>query len=222
MREFFLQCLVDLELRTGHRQLHWMRQGASSQEEFDRQKKILIDGMMIASEKFSYIPEGFQKKYILQEMIEDQQYDSLNSRIIWRWLDKHKSKHSMNDPEREEEITPEKQKEYDEARAKWEPKFNALLEEMKKPIIKVNAEIEGKLRDPMLEELRSKFPKTEPRPKFIIGQTCNACQGFGHNDDGVKETWRCEVCEGTGEINRVEIQADNREEAQKAYDATFK
>lgn len=86
MKEFFLQCLNDLEARTGLRQLYWLQQNPDA----DRQVNIVLDSMVIVSGEFSYIPEEDQQRIISAMMVKDQDYDSLNSRVIYKWLSGHR------------------------------------------------------------------------------------------------------------------------------------
>ena len=83
MKEFFLQCLKDLESISGLRQLYFLQ---SDLEDGERRKDVLIAGMVAASQQFPYIPEEAQRKQISKMMVEDQTYDSLNSRVINKWL----------------------------------------------------------------------------------------------------------------------------------------
>lgn len=93
MKQFFKKCLEELDLKTGIKQLHWLKQECKDQDEYDKKIDLLIGSMVRVTDKFDYIPEDMQKTYILLEMEQDQQYDALNSRTIWKWLDRHKSKH---------------------------------------------------------------------------------------------------------------------------------
>lgn len=89
MKDFFKTCLEELEFKTGIRQLYWMQQGAADQGDFDKKKNILLDSMVIASNKFDYIPKEDQKLIITKMMVEDQEYDGMNSRTVWKWLNMH-------------------------------------------------------------------------------------------------------------------------------------
>lgn len=103
MREFFKQCMEDLESISGSRQKYYLD---SDLEDGERKKKVLLDGMVEASRKFDYIPEKDQQTIIRRMMIEDQNYESLNSRVIWKWLEMHKGKYSTQPRLSEEEIIP--------------------------------------------------------------------------------------------------------------------
>lgn len=87
MRNFFIQCLKDLESLTGIRQLYFLQ---SDLEDGERKKNVLIEGMIATSKQFPYISEQIQQKIIRDMMVKDQDYDSLNSRIIYKWLNLNK------------------------------------------------------------------------------------------------------------------------------------
>lgn len=115
MKDFFTQCLEDLEFTSGKRQLHWMRQGCETQSDFDRKKAILINSMVIVSKEFEYIPEQAQKRIIEGQIIKDQDYEGLYSSTIWKWLNAFKAPY-LNPKELQdkevvfEDISPETQK----------------------------------------------------------------------------------------------------------------
>jgi len=87
MKDFLIQCLKDLESLTGLRQLYYLQ---SDLEDGERKKNVLIEGMLVVCREFSYIPEAAQRAIISSQMIQDQDYDALNSRIIWKWLNAFK------------------------------------------------------------------------------------------------------------------------------------
>lgn len=91
MKEFFKQCLEDLEFISGNRQLYWMKQNCESQSDFNRKKDILINSMVIVSKEFEYIPEASQKCIIQTQIIKDQNYEGLYSSTIWKWLNAYKA-----------------------------------------------------------------------------------------------------------------------------------
>jgi len=106
MKEFFLQCLKDLEPLTGKRQLaFWETEAGTDLAEAQRKINVCIEGMVNISKQFNYIPEESQQKIIRRMMLEDQQYESLNARTIHKWLDLHKDKFPVNRIS-EDEMTP--------------------------------------------------------------------------------------------------------------------
>lgn len=83
MKEFFTQCLKDLEPLTGIRQLFFLE---SDLDDGKRKKDVLIDGMVAVCAQFPYIPEQAQQKWIRKMMVEDQNYEALSPRTILKWL----------------------------------------------------------------------------------------------------------------------------------------
>lgn len=217
MKEFFKKCLKNLKLTSGLDQLHWMQQECDSQAEFDANKEILFDSMMIVSKKFDYIPKDKQQEYITRMLSEDQEFKSFDSRIVWKWLNLHKDKHSTVSTLTEDDLTqkpiapPEVADEY----------IRQMNENIKNigNIPKVNG----------MKILReSKGYKEgviarDPRPKWIVGEDCDYCKGKGFymitsNDIELKEP--CLSCDLTGKKEpRFEVYAVTREEADKAYRA---
>jgi hypothetical protein len=82
MRDFFKQCLEDMEALTGNRQMYFM----TTDVDGPRKLKVCLDGMVLASADYPYIPEEAQQKIIREQMVKDQTYDALNSRMIHKWL----------------------------------------------------------------------------------------------------------------------------------------
>jgi len=96
MKEFFIQCMKDLEPLTGIRQLFFMQ---SDIEDGQRKFDVLIKGMVSKAAEFDYIPEAVQKAIIKKMMVKDQEYDQLNSRVIDKWLNLHKDQYFTSKPE---------------------------------------------------------------------------------------------------------------------------
>lgn len=88
MKDFFTQCLKDLESLKGIRQLYYLQ---SDIEDGKRKLDVLINGMVATCKEFDYIPEAAQKTIIASQMRQDQDYEALNSRIIWKWLNAFKA-----------------------------------------------------------------------------------------------------------------------------------
>ena len=86
MQEFLKQCLEDLEPLTGIRQYYYL----TTDQDGERKATVLILGIMEVLKQFPYIPESDQRKIIRDQMIKDQNYDSLNSRTVWKWLNSAK------------------------------------------------------------------------------------------------------------------------------------
>lgn len=86
MNDFILQCLDELEPLTGIRQLYFLQ----SDPEGERKIQVLIKGILMTCQQFPYIPEEAQKKIIREHMVKDQDYEALNSRTVWKWLNMNK------------------------------------------------------------------------------------------------------------------------------------
>lgn len=86
MNEFLRQCFRDLEAITGIRQLYYFE----TDQDGERKLDVCIKGILITCGQFPYIPEEAQKKIIREQMVKDQDFDALNSRTVWKWLDKAK------------------------------------------------------------------------------------------------------------------------------------
>jgi len=111
MNDFLIQCLNDLESLTGLRQMYFLQ----SDQDGKRKIEVLIKGMVATCKEFDYIPEAAQKTIIASQMRQDQEYEALNSRIIWKWLNAFKApylnpKELQDKPVVFEDITPETQK----------------------------------------------------------------------------------------------------------------
>lgn len=218
MKDFYLQCLEELESLTGIRQLFFL------QSDPDGKKKIevCIAGMVETSKRFPYIPDDEQQKIIREAMVTDQDYEALNSRIIYKWLNLHKDTYwgkSQKAQITEQELTPAPKEVADKYAEQWKE----ALQKIGNPEMK-----EKSIKDPIIQELSNRYPSTAgTRQRFIVGDVCNVCKGQGTiyedvvGDGGSRMPIDCEECEGTGQINRVEVYATNQQEAEKAHRAIF-
>lgn len=84
--EFITHCLFELEPLTGIRQLYFLSQDAEGKAKIE----VLIRGILHTCDQFPYIPDEAKKKVIRERMIEDQDYDALNSRTVYKWLNSAK------------------------------------------------------------------------------------------------------------------------------------
>jgi len=108
MKDFFTQCLKDLYALTGIEQVLWMQKDLKDgKRNFD----LCVAGMVEQSKAFSYISEEQQQKIILKMMIEDKDYEMLNSRTVYKWLNMFKDSYFIqaNAPQETPrvELTPE-------------------------------------------------------------------------------------------------------------------
>jgi hypothetical protein len=105
MKQFFEQCLRDLEALTGKRQVYyWQTEtdtDSSGKAKGARKFEVCVQGMVIQSQNFPYIPEEDQKRIITEMIVKDQDYEALNSSVIYKWLAMYKDKYFMaaNAPE---------------------------------------------------------------------------------------------------------------------------
>lgn len=122
MKEFFENCLRDLEALTGKRQVYfWQTETgideASGKPKGLRKFEVCVHGMVIQSQNFSYIPEADQKRIITEMMVKDQDYDQLNSQVIHKWLSMYSGKYFMAanapEPEKMRELSPEEHERID-------------------------------------------------------------------------------------------------------------
>jgi len=109
MREFFKQELKTLKAKTGLNQYENI--GAMPDAQF--QFKILLDSMELACAEFSYIPDNDKQRIIREQILRDQDFTGLNSRVIWKWLNLNKDhywavKVAKEEPTAFEPCPPEK------------------------------------------------------------------------------------------------------------------
>lgn len=140
MKEFFKQCLDDLEAKTGIRQLYYLQ----LKEDGAKQTLITIEGMVQASKKFPYISEEDQRLIILRMIEEDQEYDALNSRTVWKWLNLYAGHfHNVNNATEESPRivhTPEQEENIKKISSEWlaqlagnfKPEYKGLGDEIKR------------------------------------------------------------------------------------------
>ncbi len=165
MREFFLDILKDLKDIYGCNQIHWLMQECATQEEFNKKKNFIIDSLVTVSKRFDYIPDEVQQKYIRKMLIEDQNYESLNTRVVWKWLDMHKVNHITHSHFDEDALT-----QYEPASPEradyWAEEWKKQLAMIGQPVPKVTTE-EIERKDPILKGLVSapKPPVVERDPR---------------------------------------------------------
>lgn len=152
MKDFLKQCLEDLEPLTGIRQYYYL----TTDPDGERKATVLILGIIEVLKQFPYIPESDQQKIIRDQMVKDQNYDSLNSRTVWKWLNAakdvywEKSQEKVQEPEQVGPLTPETEKMISEYLAKlatgFEPKKRAgFAQRLKEEMEKIQAEDEQRV-----------------------------------------------------------------------------
>jgi len=106
MKDFFKSELRDLKAKTGLNQY----QNISEMPDAQRQFSILLDSMVMVCKEFDYIPENDQKRIIQEQIVRDQDFTGLNSRVIWKWLNANKDHywtiHQMKQEPTSHEIAP--------------------------------------------------------------------------------------------------------------------
>lgn len=107
MREFFKDCLKNLEAITGLRQLaFWEMEAAKDQVSAERKVEICISGMVEVCKDYPFIPEEAQKKIIRDQMVKDQKYEALNSRTIHKWLSAASNAYRTHSQFSEDDLLP--------------------------------------------------------------------------------------------------------------------
>jgi hypothetical protein len=86
MRTFFKECLRDLEQFTGIRQLYFLEVDPEGEAKI----RVLLDAMVATTRLFPQLSEEDQKIIIRSKMLTDQEYTSLNARVIYKWLNEFK------------------------------------------------------------------------------------------------------------------------------------
>ena len=102
MRDFFKQCLEDLEALTGNRQMYFF----ATDPDGNRKLTVCLDGMVLAAKDYPYIPEESQKKIIREQMVKDQNYEALNSRTVHKWLTQAANAYRTHSHFTEDDLTP--------------------------------------------------------------------------------------------------------------------
>ncbi|HQQ81961.1 MAG TPA: hypothetical protein PK059_02170, partial [Cyclobacteriaceae bacterium] len=172
--------------------------------------KVCIDGMILASQDYPYIPEEAQQKIIREQMVKDQNYDALNSRQVHKWLSMFKDKYYLSErpsqSEMAEPATPE-------AADKYAKQLLENIAKIGKPEFKNG-----------MKDLRRKagfeasISASQPRPEFVVGDQCPECKGGGEVcPNGNKYPVLCDLCMGSGLINSFKVHAASQEEADRAY-----
>lgn len=86
MREFFLELLQNLDKFCGLKQYEKIMQLQTHKHELN----LLLDILCKVAEQFTFIPEKDKKRIISDAVITDQEFQGLNARIIYKWLNAKK------------------------------------------------------------------------------------------------------------------------------------
>jgi len=163
MKEFYIQCLKDLYALTGIKQVQWMLMDTTrvdpndkdSQTNGERNFDLCVAGMIEQSKSFSYIPEEAQQKIILKMMVEDKDYEMMNSRTVYKWLnmfrDSYFTQHNTPTETPRVVLTPEASarvdkllEQYKTSLTDFRPRYGNLAEEKAKITEEDKDRIEGK------------------------------------------------------------------------------
>lgn len=208
MKEFIKQCLEDLESLTGIRQLYFMQVDPDGK----RKIEILIQGILVTCKQFDYISEDKQKNIIREMMVKDQDYDSLNSRVVFKWLNMNKDLYFMDANKSTEmprvKLSDEENQRIDNLIEQFKnnlidfrPNFQGIEEDMKK--IKQEDEERQSGKRAALKETSNKYLLLHEKKKEAIRKR-------GIDKLGLHELTSFNI---DGEV----IVCRNKEEAQEIY-----
>lgn len=229
MRDFFKSELQTLKAKTGLNQFENM----SAMPDKEKQFKILFDSLEMVCAEFQYIPDNDKKRIIQEQIIRDQDFTGLNSRVVWKWLNANKDHYWAIYQAKVEKQAQAQPVSFDQLPAHIQAEVNQFLASLASDGsgVKVVPSVSNEEIKAIQNEDKNRVEKpksliaSNPRPKFKVGETCPDCFGTGQvfQDPATESPLNnpCAFCEGTGQINIVEIQAASLEEARKAYQATF-
>lgn len=119
MRQFFLDLLNNLDKLAGLRQIEKIYASHSDPAEAKKEISQLINLLVSTSDQFAFIPEKEKQRLIRTAVITDPEFNSLNARIVFKWLNTHKDKYYKElahmekvEEENYEIVTGEKREEY--------------------------------------------------------------------------------------------------------------
>ena len=167
---------------------------------------VLIQGMILASQDYPYIPEEVQQKVIREQMVKDQTYEELNSRAIHKWLNGIAGKYWIENKEPEKAVTPASP----EVADYWAEEWKKELAKVGQPVPKVSiAELEDK-RDPFLKgmkatpkpEVQTLDPREEKIRTYVIANVVK---------------WKHQTPKQFYMIEGIRVPGDSKEEAQEIY-----
>lgn len=93
MKQFFLDLLNNLDKLAGLRQIEKIMASASNEDTAKEEINSLIEVLVRVSQQFPYIPEQDQRNIISAAVVTDPEFNSLNARIVYKWLVQHKDKY---------------------------------------------------------------------------------------------------------------------------------
>lgn len=86
MKDFFYKLLQDLDKLCGLKQYEKLMQSNDRKTEIN----TLLDILCRVTDQFTYIPAKDQQRIISEAVIMDMEFQGLNARIVWKWLNAKK------------------------------------------------------------------------------------------------------------------------------------
>ena len=93
MKTFFLELLNNLHNLAGLRQIEKIFASHPKPENAKAEVNELMELLVKVSKQFPYIPEKDQQNIIAAAVISDPEFNSLNARIVFKWLAQHRDKY---------------------------------------------------------------------------------------------------------------------------------
>lgn len=93
MKEFLLNLLNNLDKLAGLRQIENIYAAHSDANEARREINTLLDLLVNICNQFHYIPDQDKQNIIHHNVVTDQDFKSLNARIVYKWLNAQKDKY---------------------------------------------------------------------------------------------------------------------------------
>lgn len=227
MRDFFKSELKTLQAKTGLRQY----ENLSAMPDAEFQFKILLDSMVMACNEFPYIPDADKKRIIQEQIVRDQDFTGLNSRVIWKWLNANKDYYWSLDQTKQKpnsDMLKTFEELPDTLKKEIEAFKNKLIDSPLKPVPTVTVdEIEAIKREDKIKQEGHKalslgyqpLSKNEiiKRKLHIQYVADNFNPVTGKPIDNFKEenVWLKE--QGYYDIEGILIKADSEEQAQEEY-----
>lgn len=211
MRAFF-QSQLDLLPAAGIRQVEFLTAD---------QIKLLLDSLCVISEKkFGYIPATIQQTEIKKQIIEDPDFNGINTRWLFKILTKIAEPY-WRSRMTEEELTPQPEPVSPERADYWISEWRKALNQMNENFSQAGKGGGSRLKESLGIE---KAQSVGVIKNYEIGQNCPECQGKGFVflKDGLPGTVEdCNTCLGKKQINVFSIPATSEAEARKQYTELF-
>lgn len=159
MREFFIEILLDLDKTCGLQQYMKLCALPNAKEEVNK----LLDILCKTCNQFGLIPDEVKKKIIFDSMMRDQEFTSLNAKIIYKWLvGKNENYVKIDSEPTPADYKPLEGEARQEAIKRWSESFNRLT-----TTITVPQHSGTKIRE-SLDALSKSTNDYKPEPHEII------------------------------------------------------